>query len=267
MLARNPSAGTLSMALLAALAGCVRPPAMCTRTCDEGFACVAGECLRAETVPDVAALDRFGLYRARRLVLPPVDVTRLAPGDERGEVPRIATLGRERDHASILLLRFALDLPAGATVLDAHVLLDRAPALPADPAPIALHAARIVEPWDARTVAWGRAPRLDDARAPVTTVDPGRPSARIDVGALVKRWRRHAPDDQGIAIVADRASATGMAFALADGVGAREDLAPILPVRTLRDTPPTFHAAAEPSDAPGDARGPRGPRLEIYVKP
>jgi hypothetical protein len=250
-----------------ALSACARRPAMCSRACDDGFACVSGECLRAATVPDVEALDRFGLYQARRLVITPVDIVRLAPGDTQGYAPRVATLGRERDRASVLLLRFAIDLPPESTILSAHVVLDRAPSSEADPSPIALHAARITQAWDARSIAWGRAPLLEDARTPVTTIDDARASVRIDVRALVRRWGRHATDDQGIGIVADRTSLTGVAFALADGGGATDDRTLVLPVRRVRDTPPTFHAAAEATEGPPDPVLPRGPRLEIYVKP
>ncbi len=282
--ARAASVGSLARVAglvgLAASLGCAHRPAMCSRTCDDGFACVAGECLRTGTVPDVEAVDKFGLYKARRLVLAPTDVVRLAPGDDApkmGAAPRLATLGRARDASSLLLLRFALDLPPDVTVLDAQVVLDRAPAIDADPTPIALHAARISEPWDAQRVSWGRAPRLNDARSPLTTVDDARSSVRIDVRLLVQRWRRHAADDQGIAIVADRASVTGIAFALEDCAGASEERAPPLPVRTLKDTPPTFHTSAatsEGGEVNGDARPslvgpriPRGPRLELYVRP
>jgi hypothetical protein len=266
MLARIPvflGAGVLTLFACAH----ARRPEMCTRTCDEGYACVAGECLRAGAVPDVEAVDKFGLYKARRLVLPAVDAVLLAPGDAPGEGARVATLGRSRDVASILLLRFSLDLSPDSTVIDAHVVLDRAPSSDSDPTSIALHADRIVEAWDAAGVTWGRAPRLGASRSPVSMVEGGRASVRIDVRALVSRWRRHAPDDQGIAIVADRASATGVTFALADGAGRTEESAPVFPVRTLRDTPPTFHAPADALEAGGEGVLPRAPRLEVYVRP
>jgi hypothetical protein len=254
---------------LSALSSCAaaRRPAMCTRTCDEGYDCVAGECLRLGSRADVEALDKFGLYKARRLVLPAVDVLRLAPGDTEGEVPRVATLGRARDSASLLLLRFSLDLPPDATVIEAHVILDRAPASESDPVPIALHAAQIVDRWDARSVAWGRAPHLAELGAPLSVVDSARASVRIDVRTLVSRWRRHAPDDQGIAILADRVSATGLTFALADGAGGTDERPPVFPVRTLKDAPPTFHAAASTLEGAGEVTVPRGPRLEVYVRP
>jgi hypothetical protein len=238
---------------------------MCSRVCDQG-ACVAGECLRAGAVPAVEGRDRFGLYQARRLVLEPVEAVRLGPGDLRGEVSRVVTLGRERDAASVLLLRFAVDLPPDTIVLEAHVVLERVQSVPADPQPIALHAARIVDPWGARSITWGRAPRLDDARLPVTTLEEAGAAARVDVVPLVRRWRGHATDDHGIAIVADRVSATGMAFAMADGSFGFDET-PLLPVRTLADSPPTFFAAAPASAGSGEPAAPRGPRLELYVRP
>jgi hypothetical protein len=265
----------VALASLASLASaaCARRPAMCSRTCgppgrdDASYACVSGECLRAGAVPAVGALDRFGMYQARRLVLEPIAIARLAPGDRRGELAPVATLGRTRDAGSMLLLRFALDLPPGTSVLEAHVVLDRAPSTDTDTAPVALRAARIVDPWDARSIAWGRAPRLDDAHLPVTTIDDPRAAVRLDVGPLVRRWRRHEPDDQGIAIVADRTSPTGIALATADEAPPVEDRIPVLPVRRLADSPPTYFAPAEAAEGAVEPAAPRAPRLELYVRP
>jgi len=269
MLARIPALRLALGALLGgsslALGACAHRAATCGRVCDDGFACVAGECLKAATVSDVEALDRFGLYQTRRLVLSPVEVVRLAPGSEGAASPSVATLGRERDAASILLLRFSLELPRGASVVQADLVLDRAPSFDADPSPVLLHASRIAEAWDARAVSWGRAPRIEDVGAAVTTIDDARTVVRIDVRPLVRRWRRHAPDDQGIALVADRASATGIAFALSDGHGSSVANAPVLSIRGTKDAPPVFHAGAD--EAPAEPAAARGPRLELYVKP
>jgi hypothetical protein len=218
----------------------------------------------AGAVPEVEVLDKFGAYRARRLVLSPVAAARLAPGDAAGEVSQVVTLGRARDAGSILLLRFSVDLLPETAIFDAHVVLDRAPSVQADPSPIALHATRIVDPWDAGSIAWGRAPRLAEAHLAATTVTGARASVRIDVAALVQRWRRHAPDDQGIAIVADGSSVTGMTFALADGGGASDD-EPV-PLSVHAPGPPSLFSGSEPADGRVDTY-PRGPRLELYVRP
>ncbi|MGO8999933.1 MAG: DNRLRE domain-containing protein [Polyangiaceae bacterium] len=217
---------------------------------------------------ELQALDKFGAYRARRVVVAPVAAVRLAPGDDgsvrQGEAATVATLGRERDAGSMLLLRFSVDLSPETAILDAHVVLDQAPSVDSDPTPITLHAARIVEPWDPRSIAWGRAPRLDDARFPEITLDGARARVRIDVRSLVQRWRRHAPDDQGIAILAGRTSVTGMTFAFADGGGAGGDERPVLSVRS--PGPPSLFASSEPADVVAES-SPRGPRLELYVRP
>ena len=82
--------------------------------------------------------------------------------------------------------------------------------------------------------------------------------------SLVQRWRRHAPDDQGIAILAGRTSVTGMTFAFADGGGAGGDERPVLSVRS--PGPPSLFASSEPADVVAES-SPRGPRLELYVRP
>jgi hypothetical protein len=223
---------------------------------------VSGACLAPGTAPDVEALDKFGAYRARRLVLAPVAAVRLAPGDAEGAAPRVATLGRARDAGSMLLLRFAVDLPPDAAVMGAYVLLDRVSSLDADPGAIALHAARIASPWDVRSIAWGRAPRLEDAHLPDTRADAGSGTVRLDVRALVQGWRQHAPDEQGIAIVADTTTPTGMTFAFADGVAGELSG----PVSVRSPGPPSLFSSAEPG---GEASVPplRGPRLELYLRP
>jgi hypothetical protein len=252
VLARKPLAaasGLAGLATLATLLACAPRPAR-----PDG----------AGAVPEVESLDKFGAYRARRLVIEPVAAARLAPRDARGEVSKVVTLGRARDAGSMLLLRFSLELVPETAIFDAHVVLDRAPSVQADPAAIPLRAARIIDPWDARSVAWGRAPRLGDARLPATVVNGARASVRIDVRSLVQRWRRHSPDDQGIAILADGASVTGMTFALADGGGASDDQASPLSVHA--PGPPSLFASSEPADGRVESY-PRGPRLELYVRP
>jgi hypothetical protein len=84
-----------------------------------------------------------------------------------------------------------------------------------DPSPIGLYAERVVGPWDPRSVSWATQPPLEDVRAPLTLMTPasGRPFVRVDVRELVEAWRHRDPRDQGIAIVAHGATATGATFA------------------------------------------------------
>jgi hypothetical protein len=267
---------TAIIAVVAAVAGfgCAPRPALCSRACDAPFACASGECVRPDTVPAIEARTRLGDYQARRIVVTPADVARLAPGDDHGEVPPTAVLGRARDARAMLLLRFAVDLPPGTSIVEAHIVLDRTPAADDDPTPLVLHAARIHDRWDARSISWGRAPRLDDARLPATTIDAPRREVRIDVRPLVRGWREHSPEDQGIALVADNATPTGTAFALADGTVPADHVVPPLPTHAPGGAPmfvaPAAAEAMGPGtgmDAPADLSTTRGPRLELYVKP
>ncbi len=223
-----------------------------------------------EAIPAIEARTRLGEYQARRIVVAPTEVARLAPGDDHGEVLPTVVLGRAGDARAMLLLRFAVDLPAGTSIVEAHIVLDRTPAVDDDPSPVVLHAARIQDRWDARSISWGRAPRLDDARLPATTVDATRREVRIDVRPLVRGWREHSPDDQGIALVADNATPTGTAFALADGTVPSDQAIPPLPTHSTGapGSAPTFVTSPGPEgmDAPADTST-RGPRLELYVKP
>jgi len=59
--------------------------------------------------------------------------------------------------------------------------------------------ARVLEPWSADVVSWGRLPRLS---APVVTAEmTSRPSRslRIDVTPIVERWAQGGPDEHGMA--------------------------------------------------------------------
>jgi hypothetical protein len=142
-----------------------------------------------------------------------------------------------------------------ANVVEAYLLLERADVVDTDPTPITLHAARIVEPWDGRSISWALQPRFEDVRAPSTTVMPtGKTLVRVDVRELVQRWRQHEKTDQGIAVVADNASPTGMAFAL-----------------SVAEESSTSERSA--NEAQGGITDPvhtgqerAGPRLELYVK-
>jgi hypothetical protein len=156
-------------------------------------------------------------------------------------------------------------------VVEAYLLLQRSDAVDADPAPVSLHAARIVTPWDSRSVSWATQPALEDVRLPSTRVDPaGRTVVRLDVRALVARWALHDRRDQGIAVVAESASPTGISFAFlppgSAAVGAQAS-----PATAATGLGPLgFGGADRPAGAPAAeslaAEGPGSPRLELYVK-
>ncbi len=223
---------------LALAAACVPPPRMCAQESDCGSqsSCVAGRCVAHGAT---AAIDG-----ARRLLVEPVEVGWVQRGSDVRGAP-VATLGRAGEPAA-LFLRFDAELPGDASVLEAYVLLERAAELDADPsATIAVHAARVVSPWDARSLTWATQPRVLEVGAPVTRVGAGAGRfVRVDVRDIVQRWRRRGRDEQGIAVVVEGESATGLAFALAAVDVGRDRDDPVLAPR----------------------RQQAGPRLELYVK-
>ena len=220
--------GWAGIAVLGAFGfGCVPPARMCASEGDCGpqSACVASRCLGHGGVAAIAT--------SRRLLYTPVDEACVRRGDGAGPPPVVATVGGPVP--SVILLRFAVDLPADVNVIEAYLLLERATAVDVDPTPIVLHVERVTEPWDGKSVSWAHQPHLDDVGAPIATVRAvsGRRDARLDVRSFVQRWARRGRDEFGIALVAQGESATGVTLVLTPGPGA--------------------------SDLPG-------PRLELYVK-
>lgn len=218
----------MSLALLAS-GGCAPRKTMCTASfeCGQASACVAGRC-QVERATLKPAVDT-----ARRVVVRPVDLAYVARGEPAhdGPLPAVIALGR-RD--ARLLLRFALDLPAGANVTEAYVVLHRATSVDDDPAPFFLHGTRIVEAWEGGSVTYPFAPRLAQIRGARTAVLPaGAPLVRVDVLEMVRDWPRRSATDQGVAIVAEGDSITGSSFALGpDAVEPRSsfDVGPYLEV-------------------------------------
>ncbi len=244
-------------AAVAATAGCTQRARMCNAPteCGSSQGCVAGRCLPDGGVPAIQS--------ARRLVYAPVDLAFIRRGDEPtgGAPPPIAPLGRASDGAALLLLRFDVALAKDANVLEAYLDLERTSAVDVDPTPISLHAARIVGPWDGRSISWALQPRIEESRGASTTVAPaaGR-LVRVDVRDLVLRWRLHERADHGIAIIADSTSPTGMAFALSP-VEENDDSNEL-----SAKSAPVFGGSREPSRDAERTREATGPRLELYVK-
>jgi hypothetical protein len=256
------SAGqTLALLLPALSFACMPPPRMCVSEADCGAqaSCVAGRCVAHGALP---AIDT-----ARRMIVAPVDVAYL-----RSDVPThddvTATLGCSRNATAVVLLRFSARLPAEAHVLEAYVVLEHAPDAAEDPMPISFHAARITQPWDSHAISWAHRPRIEEVGAPITRVLPsaGR-LVRLDVRALVQRWRRRGGEDFGVALESDDVSSTGMTFALTPVLAKPVDpvLAPAVQMTTQGPS------ALEPHPVPiGSITEPRaqsrGPMLEVYFK-
>jgi hypothetical protein len=233
---------------------------MCTSEAECGgeASCVAGRCAaRAAS----AAIDT-----ARRLVGLPVDVAYVTRAGARCPVV-VGTLGGGDHGDALLLLRFAVDLPPEAQVLEAYLLLERA--TPATPiaGSWALHAAEVVDPWTSRSVSWAKRPRVREVDAPIAPISPAAgPLVRLDVRGIVQRWRARAGDDFGIAVLAEGRGPSGVALALAPTPEQAFD-----PVLTPAPAPQPALSPFEPHPVAASAIAePRrelfGPRLELYVK-
>ncbi len=171
-----------------------------------------------------------------------------------GALPPSFTLGRESDGEARLYLRFSVPIPKETTVIEAYLLLERTGDLDADPTPITLHTARVVDTWDPRSIAWALQPRIEETRSPSTTItSAGRSRVRLDVKDLVVRWKAHDHSDQGLVVLADSKSPTGVAFAFAPSGNERVPGA-------LSDEP------RGPEGAMADSALGLPPELEIYVK-
>jgi hypothetical protein len=188
-------------------------------------------------VPDLA--------RSQRLVLDPVDVAFIERRGDLlpGSVTPVVTLGRRGEGEAALLLRF--DVPAGLEVVRAWLVLDRAEGAGLEDDGASLHVERIAGPWDASSVTFVDGPPLADLGAPRLSVrGTATRRLRLDVTALLQSWRRRGDPCEGLAVLADRSTPTGV----------RLQALPRLSVSLPGD--PTRAPPGEGS----------GPRLELYVK-
>jgi hypothetical protein len=264
----------LLLAALVTVFACTPRARMCSapNECTTTSACVAGRCmpLDAGLMPTIAETNDAG-YTVRRVVLAPADIAWVRRGDRAGmaaAMPAVFTLAKDGDGDAALFLRFEVTIPKDAKVIEAYLLLMRSEAVDADPSPISLHAVRIVEAWDSRSISWASQPRTEEVRAPTSRVDPGgRVLVRLDVRALVERWATHDGRDQGIAVVSEGSSTSGMPFSFLPVGGShdRPSAPSSAPVFGLGASPFGAERAVAPTlDEPnGEAFA---PRLELYVK-
>jgi hypothetical protein len=107
--------------------------------------------------------------------------------------------------------------------------------------------------------------------APVTTVATagGGTFIRLDVRAIVERWRRRDRTEGGIAVVSEGQTPSGMPIALEAVDTPRDRQDPVLapsPAPTLQPPSP-FEPRALATPVAGDPRRQAsGPRLELYVR-
>ena len=219
---------------------------MCTASTECGgkdVACVAGRCQpdRPNIKPAIDA--------SKRLVFRPVDmaVVRRGQSASDGGLPPSFVLGHD---GGTLFMKFSASISPTVSVVEAYVVLRRADSVDDDPAPLSLHATRIVSGWNGRSTSWAQQPRLQEIRTPSTVVDPAGPSlVRLDVRDLVRQWAHRDPGDQGIAVIAENETRAGTTFALRAG-GERS-------VEPLTGRPMDLRSSSAPDVEP---------YLELYVK-
>ena len=193
--------------LVLANVACARaePSALCMGEAD----CVA----RARAVPATS----------RRLLYDPVDVAYVSRRSGNAGTPAFATLGA--DDGAAVLLRFSIELPPEARILEAFILLDRATRVDAVPGVVTLRAGRITQAWDSRSVSFAQQPRVEETGGLPTRVPFGGGSqVRLDVSALVRRWLRRGRDEFGIEVEADGPGQPGMTLDLAASSGPHLEL-------------------------------------------
>jgi hypothetical protein len=153
--------------------------------------------------------------RVDRIVVTADEIASVAAGDsdKSGAMPAVFVLGRSSENAR-LFLRFPLKLPKLGTIQSAALLLSRTDDIDMAPGPVELHAARVVDPWDARSITWPFQPRIEEVHVAHTTVLPSSARiVRLDVRAIVQDWPLRDPNDQGIAVISDTQNSTGTSFA------------------------------------------------------
>jgi len=203
------------------------------------------------------------------MLFEPVELGYVRRGrDGAGEAPAVATLGLGGGR---VFMRFAVPIAPEVTLVEAYVLIDRVLSVDADPTPIAVHLARVADPWDSRSLSWALQPRIEELGSPVTRVLPSAGAVvRLDARLLVERWRlRRRSDELGIAIVAAEdapsgadarpgANRGGMAMAFA--------LAPREPLDSLGSDRGDSVGVAYASSAPNGGQPAMAPRLELYLR-
>ena len=214
-----------ALGLTAALTvACVPRDRMCAvdDPCSQGLACVTGRCVSPKSAVRLFEVDDAGSPVVKRRVYAATDVawlTKVPAGESipAGAVPEVAGLGGPS--RGVLLLRFG-DVVTPPDLVEAYVMLRRAPGTDPPFGPVVLGAQRIEEDWDPVKLVAARPPRMTDVRGPETRVLPvSGDVVRIDVRALVAGWTKKRVNDQGIAIVAEADALSPLYVALSPARG------------------------------------------------
>jgi hypothetical protein len=184
--------------------------------CSAGLTCVSGRCVSPKNTVRLFEVDDAGSPLVKRRVVVPSDLAWLSGRESNGaegSVPRVASFdGTSR---GTLLLQFA-DLEIPNDLVEAYVVLRRAPDTDPPEAPVVLRALRVEDIWSSPTLSSVRPPRLADIHGPETrVVGAASDVVRIDVKALLSSFGKKKSHDRGIAIVLGNEPASPLYLALA----------------------------------------------------
>jgi|GEM_PF-5517031 len=225
---RDLTAVVIALAGLAALAGagaCVPPDRLCASDdpCGSGRACVTGRCVPAKETVRLLEVDDAGAPLVKRRGVAATDVAWLTPDTREGGGTPV-TVGLGGASRGVLLLRFT-DVVIPSDLVEAYVVLRRAPDIDPPMGPVRLRARAVQDDWDPTTLSASRAPRIVDVATPETRVLPAAGDViRVDVRALVAAWATRGRA-QGIAVAVTEDPASPLYIALAPS---REAPAPVL---------------------------------------
>jgi hypothetical protein len=197
-----------------ASASCAAHPTPCIspEACPRNQTCAAGRCaaIGSEVAPP----------ESRRLLVAPSDMAVVSSRDGDGVLPAEIPLGGASGGSIVVLFRFPTPWGNRVRVASAFLTLEPSSGAVAERQPVPLAVARVLEPWSASEVTWGRLPRLSapEVRAYATAGPPK--TLRIDVTSIVQRWARGRTNDQGIALISAPDASVGATYATG-ALGAR----------------------------------------------
>ena len=107
------------------------------------------------------------------------------------------------------------------SVVEAFLAIERAPDVASDPVPIVVHAVRVLDRWDGRSLSWATQPRVEDVRLPETRVSPASSArVRLDVREARPALASQRNDPLALAVLADAARLDGHARSRSRPAGA-----------------------------------------------
>ncbi|HEX9296487.1 MAG TPA: DNRLRE domain-containing protein [Polyangiaceae bacterium] len=197
----------LASLLGALLIGCSSSIAPCVtqEACRAGQTCLAGRCLNMGS--ELAPSD------AQRILVPASEIAVVSSRGNDPTLPSEIPLGRAPNGSIVVLLRFPTPWGNRVRIASAFLTLEPLPGALPETQPVSVSVARVLEPWSASDVSWGRLPRLSapEVRALASPAPPK--TLRIDVTSIVRRWARGRATDQGIALMASGEAAAGATYA------------------------------------------------------